>query len=121
MNRWDAQFYFWASFGYPVYESSDTRDKNKITYPYITFDAVSAEINNNTIVEASVWTRNILYNTAQAIADDIQKRFENGKTRIRYDNNRYIWYTAEPNFIQFMRDEDDEYIRRAILTMTIHW
>lgn len=120
MTRYEAQYQFWASFGFPTYEASHKIKDDERTYPYITYEAVSAEQLNNTPINVSIWTRSESYALVNRIAEEIQKRFEKGRTVIRY-NGGAIWYTAEPNFMQMMGDPDDDAIKRMLITLTIHW
>ena len=121
MNRYEAQYQFWASFGFPTYEENHRINANERVYPYITYQALSAPFDNSQMMQVNIWTRSESYATVNAIAEQIQERFENKRTAIRYNGNRYIWYTAEPNFIQTMNDPDDDQIKRIVITLTLHW
>lgn len=121
MNRYEAQYQFWASFGFPVYEANHRIKEDERRYPYITYEAVSAPFDNNQVINVNIWTRSESYAQVNAIAENIQRRFENERTIIRYNGNRYIWYTAEPNFIQTFGDPDDDAVKRIVITLTLHW
>ena len=120
MTRYEAQYQFWASFGLPVYEETYVANIHDISYPYITFQGVSAEFNNNTLINVNIWTRSESFATVTQIAEEIQRRFEKGRTIIRYNGGAF-WYTAESNFMQMMGDPEDNYIKRITMTLLIHW
>ena len=120
LDKWQAQYTFWASFGIPAYEENSVPDQKEVTYPYITYEAVGAPAVSDTFVNVSVWTRAKSPKQAMLKAKNILKRFEDGAAEIRYDNSGYFM-TPESNFIQIMGDESDLSIKRAVLSLVIHW
>lgn len=120
MNRWEAQYAFWSSFGIPAYEENAVPDQKELTYPYLTYQGVSAPFDSNTFVNVSVWTRSKSLATVTEITDNILKRFEDGKAEVRYNGGGFF-ITPESNFAQVMGDESDTLIKRMILSVVIHW
>ena len=41
MDRYEAQYAFWSSFGVPAYEQNSVPDLDDLTFPYITFEAAA--------------------------------------------------------------------------------
>ena len=120
MNKWQAQYAFWSSFGIPAYEENAVPDRKDLTYPYLTYQAVGAPFDSDTFVNVSVWTRSTSLATVTEITDNILKRFENGKAEVRYNGGGFF-ITPESNFAQVMGDESDTLIKRIILSVVIHW
>lgn len=120
MDKWQAQYTFWSSFGYPAHEENSVPDLKDITYPYITYEAVGALPVNDTFVNVSVYTRSTSLQQVAAIAERIQKCFQNGGAEIRFDGGGFF-LSAESNFIQIMGDEKDTLIKRAVFSLVIHW
>ena len=120
LNRWQAQYTFWSSFGLPAYEQNSVPDARDITYPYITYEVVGAPPISNTFINVSIWTRSSSPRIAMSIADKIFERFKSGEAEIKYNGGGFFM-TPEDNFIQIMDDNSDKSIKRAILSLVIHW
>lgn len=114
MDRWEAQFEFWGSFGVPAYEQYSVPDADELTYPYITYQAASGLWDSTASLTASIWTRSTSWAQADALADMIADELAHGGKGIRYDDG-IIWLTAAEPFAQSMGDPDDDRIRRKVL------
>ena len=119
MDRWEALYAFWASFGVPAYESNSVPDLKEIAFPFISYDAVSAAWDSNALCNASVWTRSSSWAAADALADAIEARIFGG-CNIPYDGGT-IWITPESPFAQSMGDPDDDRIKRKLLSVVYHF
>lgn len=120
LDKWQAQYTFWASFGIPAYEENSVPDIKDVTYPYITYEAVGAPAVSRTFVNVSVWTRSNSPQTAMRIADKILKRFEEGAAEIKFDGGGFFM-APEDNYAQIMGDSADSAIKRAVLSLVINW
>lgn len=124
MDRWEAQYAFWSSFGVPAYEENSvpTGDKRP-NYPYITYQATVGGFNTNSFVNASIWTRSGSWSTADGLAEAIQEKLggrAGGGYVQRYDDGG-IWITAEDNFAQSMGDTEDNMIKRKLLSVVLRF
>ena len=120
MDRWEAQYSFWSSFVIPAYEENSVPDADDIDFPYITYQAVSAPFDGDTVVNASVWTRSTSWRLADSIADAIEIRLKHGGETVSYDGG-IVWITAETPFAQNMGDPDDDRIKRKLITVALHF
>ena len=121
MNKWQAQYNFWSSFGIPAYDAASVPDGDDApNFPYITYTGTNGEFDTDTPVTASIWTRNTSWTEADQISDQIQGILMNGGITIPYDGG-IIWITAGSTFSQNLGDPDDDLIRRKILNVTLHF
>lgn len=119
-DRWQALYDFWNSFGLPAYEENSVPDEDKITFPYLTYQAAAARFGGNFAANASVWTRSTSWLEADTISDLIEARIKDGGQVIHYDGGM-IWITAEDPFSQSMGDPDDDRIKRKVLRVVYHF
>ena len=120
MDKFEAQYSFWASFGVPAYEENSVPDLDNVTFPYITYQAVSGLFDTDSTVSASIWTRSNSWDAADALALAMEARLKNGGAVINYDGG-IIWITAAATFSQSMGEPDDDRIKRKLLTVTLHF
>ena len=120
MNKYEAQYVFWSSFGIPAYEENSVPDTRSITFPYITYQAIGAEVTADTFINVSIYTRSSSLKRVTDIAEKVLKRFAEGGAEIRYNGGGFF-LTAENDFIQIMGDPNDSMIKRALLSLVIHW
>ena len=120
MDRYEAQYNFWSSFGVPAYEQNSVPDLDIVTFPYITFAAVATPFAGEVDINASVWTRSTSWQTADALADLIDTRLKYGGEIVGYDGG-IIWITAGTPLAQNMGDPDDDAIKRKLLNVELHF
>jgi len=120
MDKYEAQYNFWSSFGYPAYEENSVPDEKDVTFPYITYQAVSSTFDSDAVVNASIWTRSTSWLDADTIANAIEADLKNGGHVLQYTGG-IIWVTAESPFAQSMGDPDDDRIKRKLLTVLCHF
>ena len=120
MDRYEAQYGFWSGFNIPAYEENAVPDVDEITYPYITYQAVSAPFDGDVPINASIWTRSTTWAGADALADAIEAELRNGGKVVPYTGGM-IWVTAGSPFAQSMGDPNDDRIKRKLLSVTLHF
>ena len=120
MDRYEAQYAFWSSFGVPAYEENTVPDEDDITFPYITYEAVSSPWEGDALISASIWTRSTSWLQADTLADAVETALKDGGQILHYDGG-IIWMTAESPFAQNMGDPEDDRIRRKLLSCTLHF
>lgn len=119
MDRWEAQYQFWNSFGVPAYEANSVPDVKNLTYPYITYDAMGGGFDSALAVTASIWDEN----TSWARVDGITDRLERAialMLPVGYDGGMYRVWAGEP-FAQNMGDPDNDKIRRKIINVNFEF
>ena len=121
MDKWEALYSFWASFGYPAYEENSVPDLDEVVFPYITYEARSSPFDGDVTVNASIWTRDRQWTEADMISDMIETRLENGGAILDYFGGK-IWITADQGtFSQSLGDPTDDMIKRKLISVTYHF
>lgn len=121
MNKWQAQYQFWASFGVSAYDAASVPTGDDApSFPYITYEGTDAPFDGDMPVNVSIWTRSTAWTQADALSDAIFAALKNGGKVVNYDGGM-IWITAATPFSQNMGDPDDDLIRRKLLGVTLHF
>lgn len=120
MDRYEAQYAFWSSFGVPAYEQNSVPDLKEVTFPYLTYQAAASPFDSDVSVNASIWTLSTSWATADALSDLVETALKNGGYRVMYEGG-LIWVTADNPFAQNMGDPDDDRIKRKLLSVTLHF
>ena len=120
MDRFEALYSFWSSFGIPAYESGSVPDAESVVFPYLTYDVMSSPFDGEVVANASIWTRSTSWVTADAFSDAIERRLENGGAILEYAGG-IVWITPEVPFSQSMGDPADDLIKRKLLTVQLHF
>lgn len=120
MDRYEAQYNFWSSFGVPAYEVNSVPDLDRVTFPYITYEAAAAMFDNDVQLNASIWTRTTSWLQADTLSDAIETALKDGGQILHYTGGT-IWITADNTFAQNMGDPDDDRIKRKLLSVVLHF
>lgn len=120
MDRFEAQYAFWSSFGVPAYEVNSVPDLDTVSFPYITYEAATAPFDADVSITASVWTRSTSWLQADTLADAIETALKNGGQVLQYTGG-VLWVTTDTPFAQHMGDPDDDRIKRNRLAVTVHY
>ena len=117
---YQAQYQFWSGFGVPAYEENTVPDADDITFPYITYEAIDNEFDEESQISVNIWTRSTSWEQADTLALAVRNRLRNGGATITHDDGM-LWYTPGVPFIQNMAEPDDDRIRRKLLTVQAHF
>lgn len=123
MDKYQAQYAFWASFGVEAYEANSVPDQDEVQFPYITYEPVSGPFGSDILVSASVWTRSTSWLAADTLAETILARLggrDGGGVTLTYDGGA-IWITPEDSYARPMGDPDDDRIKRKVLSVVLHF
>lgn len=120
MDRWEAQYQFWNSFGVPAYEENSVPDLKYIEYPYITYQAMSGGFGDTLPVTASIWDENTSWQKADELADTIERAIAL-MLPVRYDGGMYRVWSQDTAFAQNMGDPDNDKIRRKVLNVNFEF
>ena len=115
MDRWEALYSFWSSFGIPAYEENSVPEN--AAFPYITFEATVGDFENIIPLSASIWDRTTR-GTAfiDTKADEIEQFIKNMDVCPVIKGGRYRVFTRG-QFAQNMGDPDDKLIKRKLLSV----
>lgn len=120
MDRWEAQYQFWSSFGIPAYPEDAVPDRKDITFPYITYQPISGGFGAVMTQSASVWTRSTSWEEADKKADEIE-RYIRSMGFPKIDGGRYRVFIPDSVFAQSMGDPNDDQIKRKLLSVQIEF
>lgn len=121
MNKWQAQYNFWSLFGLPVYDASSVPDGDDAPqFPYITYNGVNGNFDEDVTTNASIWTRSTSWTEADRISDLVQDLLRTGGYTVPYDGG-IIWITPGVPFSQNMGDPNDDLVRRKYLNVILHF
>lgn len=112
MDRWEALYNFWSSFGVPAYD--DTSVPSDASFPYITYEGQVGPFEQIQTITASIWTESRSWLQADTISDQIEEYIKNmGCPKIK--GGRYRVYIGDTPFAQNMGDPDNDLIKRKLL------
>lgn len=122
MNRNQALYKFWSSFGIPAYEVNSVPDNAKL--PYITYTDQIGYFNDVNSLSASIWDYDMpnSNNWGYVIekANEIGEFIGQGGRTLKYDNG-LMWIVRGVPFGQRMSDPADDRIRRMIINVQIEF
>ena len=118
MDKAQALYEFWSSFGLPAYDANTVPDNAEM--PYITYDTASDSFDNVLYLNASLWYKQMSWEDISKKADEISKYlFEMNPLTVKIDGGRMYIARGTP-FAQRMSDVDDM-IRRIVLSITVEF
>ena len=120
MNKQEALYKFWNSFGLQAYEQNNV--PFDVIMPYITYSESIGSIGDNLLPTASIWyfseddSRTDIVNKTNEIADYIGI----GGATVRYDDGM-LWIKKGTPFAQAMDDPEDKRIKRMVLNLSAEY
>lgn len=115
MTKVAAIYQFWNSFGLTAYEENTVPDD--AAFPYITYQLVTDSFDREIPLTASLWYRSESWTGINAKTDEISQKISRGGKIISCDGGA-IWLKRGQPFVQNMRDESDDLIKRKYLNIT---
>ena len=103
-DKWQAINSFWNSFGIPAYDENSVPDD--ATFPYITYEAVTANFEQPVTLVASIWYRQTKWSDISQKADEIARYIGYGFKAIKLDDGYLVLMQGSP-FAQRLSDDDD--------------
>lgn len=123
MNKWQAQYSFWSRFGIPAYNEQTSIDASLEQYPYISYEAVSGEIDQVATVNASLWYKSNSWEAISLKADEIERSIEYGGVTVPTDTG--MMWVHKSNTTPFAQPMDSGFgnnqIKRINLTVEIEF
>ena len=116
MDKYQALHNFWASFGLKAFDENTvpTGDK-KPAYPYITYEASSANLGAPVALSGSLWYYGTSWSEITTKMTQIQSAIGRGGKMIPVENGA-IWIKMGSPFAQRMADPNDM-IRRIYINL----
>ena len=116
-DKWTALHTFFNSFGVTAYDENTVPEG--VAFPYITYEASTAGLNEKIPLNASLWYRSNSWADISQKAEEISETIGGGYG-VLYDNGR-LWITKEVPFAQRMDDPSDTLIRRIVLLIGVEY
>lgn len=114
MNKSQALYSFWSSFGFPAYDENSVPDDAKL--PYITYSDATDSLGSVVPLSASIWDKNTSWERISLKADEIAKAIgETGYYKMKIDTG-YVWMVKGTPFAQRMSDPEKD-IKRIYLNV----
>lgn len=117
MDKHQALYSFWSSFGLPVYDQNTVPEDAAL--PYITYEDATDSLNAPIPLDASLWYRSSSWAEISQKEDVISRVVESHPT-IPVDIG-YLFITKGSPFARRMRDPDDDMIRRVSLLIVVEY
>lgn len=114
VDRWEALYAFWSSFGVAAYEENSvpTDPDHRPDYPYITYEASVSPFDSDVLLAASIWTRSTSWEDADRIADAVEAKIRDGFVQ-PYDGGM-IYIVPNDPLSKHTGDPDDDLIKRNL-------
>ena len=117
MDKEQALYEFWSSFGVPAYDEGDVPENAEM--PYITYSTATGAIENVLQLTASVWYRSSSWIEGAKKAGQIAERIVTMEKPQKIDGG-YMWVTQGRPFSQRVSDPDDT-VRRQLLNVQVEF
>ncbi len=118
MNKSQALYTFWSSFGWAAYDESSVPDNaDKTVGRYITYEDSEADLGDPVLLTASLWMRAERWDIIAQKALEISQSIGWGGIYVPLDEG-FLWIKRGRPFSTRMRDTDDS-IRRIVLSVEV--
>lgn len=119
MDKAQAIYQFWSSFGLNAYDENSLPDD--AVMPYITYQTVTDSLDKVVPMSASIWYRSTSWADCQRKAEAIAKAIAE-KGFVRYPvTGGYVWITKGTPFAQRVPDTSDLQVKRMYLNITAEY
>ena len=120
MNKSQALYNFWSSFGLEAYDQFTVPTGSGLPdFPYITYEVSEDEIDYPVLLTASLWYSGTSWEAVEAKAQQNAERIKR-MNAIKLDNG-YMTITSASPFARRMDDPNDGGIRRIVLNVTVEY
>lgn len=120
MDRWEALYQFWSSFGVPAYEENSVPDLDQVTFPYITYEAKVGGWEEPVACTASIWDESYSWAAADRLSDTIESAIRLSDP-VAYNGGMYRVWIGDTPFSQNMGDPDNDKIKRKVLNVNFEF
>lgn len=118
MNKIQALYNFWSSFGLEAYDETSVPDDSQL--PYITYENADDNFGNEIAISASLWYRDTSWKGISEKSIEISDAITRGGKLVAYDGGAF-WIRKGSPWAQRMSDDSDDSIRRIVLNLEIEF
>lgn len=108
MDKSQAIYSFWASFGIDAYDANTVPDDASL--PYITYNEILASFDSPVTLTATIWYRSNSWVDISRKAEEIA-RFVSEGYLLPVDETGFLWVTEGTPFAQRRSDSSDSSVR----------
>lgn len=120
MDKGQALHSFWSSFGLKAYDDASVPTGEVApSFPYITYRAVEDNLDNQVMMQASVWYRETTWENVEKKTQQIAKGIDD-LMPIKLDSG-YLWIMRGTPFAQRLADESDDMIKRMYINIVAEY
>lgn len=120
MNKYQALYQWFNSFGIPFYVDTNVPSENEITYPYGTYQNVVGMWANTVSITVRLYYRSTSEVEINKMADKIGDVIKNGGKTISCDDGM-MWVTKGTPFCQAIYDDTDTTIKSRYINLNIEY
>ena len=114
MDRTQALYNFWASFGLPAYDEQTIPDGAQM--PYITYETATGDLFTQVALTASIWYRSNSWAAITQTKEQINDELGLGGKTVPYEDG-VLWIKRGKPFAQRVAEPNDDTVRRYFLNV----
>lgn len=118
MDKFQALHNFFSGFGLKAYNEVDLpTGANAPATPYLTYEVQVGDFSNSVSISFSIWYRSTTWEAVYRKSEEIRRALKFTKI-IKYDNGCICAVLGSP-MVQFMGDDADDKIKRAVFNLEL--
>lgn len=114
MDRTQALYNLWASFGLPAYDEQTVPDG--VQMPYITYETATGDLFTQVALTASIWYRSNSWAAITQKMEQINDELGLGGKTIPFEGG-ILWIKRGTPFAQRVAEPNDDAVRRYFLNV----
>lgn len=120
MNKYQAIYQWFNSFGIPFYVETNVPNEKEITYPYGTYQNIIDAWGNSVSITVRLYYRSTSEAEINKMADKFSAVLRDGGVRITCDEGM-MWVTKGTPFCQAILDDTDTTIKSRYINMNVEY
>lgn len=119
MNKAQAIYNFWSSFGLPAYDQYSVPDNAQ--FPYITYEVATDSIGYPVPLTGNLWYRSTSWKEISDKAEEIAQYITNKGYILENVDGGYCYINKGSVFAQRMNDPSDDLVKRIYLNIIVEY
>lgn len=115
MDRTQALYSFWSSFGLTAYDEQTLPDNAKM--PYITYETATGDLYSEVALTASLWYRSPSWADITSAMEEINDYIGIGGAVIPFEGG-ILWVKRGTPFAQRIAEPNDDSVRRYFMNIS---
>lgn len=118
MDKAQALYNFWSSFGLNAYDEYTVPDDAKM--PYITYETITDSFDRPYPLTASLWYHDTMWTRIEEKTQEISDYLGQGGVLVPYTDGA-LWVTRRSPFAQRLEEPDDDGTRRIYISISAEY